>query len=82
MTISNWVKHLEHNGSEGSIKSYTSYSQKFKLDVLNFMNEKGMSSYEVVAIFNIPSPRLVRGERNLKMVDRMPYYQRKRGVHP
>ena len=60
MTIFNWVKQFEHNGSEGFIKSYTNYSQQFKLDVLNFMNEKGMSSYDVAAIFNIPSPRLVR----------------------
>ena len=52
----NWVKQFEYNGEEAFKKRYTNYTQQFKLDVLNFMNEKGTSLIETAAIFNIPSP--------------------------
>ena len=63
--ILGWVKLYECHGSEAFFKPYTSYSQAFKLDVLNYMSETGASSYEAAAIFNISSPGLVRGWRDL-----------------
>ncbi|MCD8511837.1 MAG: IS3 family transposase [Bacillus sp. (in: Bacteria)] len=63
--ILGWVKLYECHGAEAFFKSYTSYSQEFKLDVLDYMSETGASSYEAAAIFNISSPRLVRGWRDL-----------------
>lgn len=56
----NWIKQYETNGIEAFVKSYTSYTLEFKLDVLNYMNEKGTSSIEAAALFNIPSPGLIR----------------------
>src|SRR6476660_3264683 len=60
-----WVMQYEHNGEEAFTKSYTSYSAQFKLDVLNYMNDNGTSSNETAAIFNIPSPGLIRTWRIL-----------------
>ena len=54
--ILKWVKQYEHNGVEAFIKRYTNYSAQFKLDVLNYMIEHGMSLRETAAIFNISSP--------------------------
>ena len=63
--VRNWVNQYRHHGVQAFIKSYTSYSAQFKLDVLNYMNEHGASSYESAAIFNIPSPRLIRKWRQI-----------------
>jgi len=63
--VRNWVNQYRHHGVQAFIKPYTSYSMQFKLDVLNYMNEHRASSYEAAAIFNIPSPRLIRKWRNL-----------------
>jgi peptidyl-tRNA hydrolase len=46
-------------GLEGFAKTYTSYSAQYKMDVLNYMNETGMSSVDAAAIFNISSSRLL-----------------------
>ena len=54
--ILKWVKQYEHNGVEAFIKRYTNYSAQFKLDVLNYMIEHGMSLRETAAFFNISSP--------------------------
>jgi transposase len=54
--INKWVKQFEHNGAEAFIKRCTSYTQQFKLYVLNFMTENGKSLTETAAIFNIPAP--------------------------
>lgn len=51
-----WVKQYEHNGLDGFMKRYTNYTQKFKLNVLNFMIEKGTSLTETTTIFNLPAP--------------------------
>ncbi|EJR91862.1 hypothetical protein IKG_05724 [Bacillus cereus VD200] len=59
-TIRTWVIQYKHNGVEAFIKSYASYSAQFKLDVLNYMNDQGMSSDEAATIFNIPSSGLIR----------------------
>lgn len=58
--IQGWVRLYQIQGEEGFKKSYTSYSAEFKMDVLNYMNDTGASSYEAAAIFNISSPSLVR----------------------
>lgn len=61
--LSGWVRLYEQHGIEAFIKSYTNYSAEFKLNVLNYMNETGTSSYDTAAIFNISSPGMVRNWR-------------------
>ncbi len=58
--VRNWVMQYEHQGIEAFVKSYTSYSAQFKLDVLNYMNNNGTSPNETAAIFRITSPSLIR----------------------
>ncbi len=55
-----WVIQYEQNGAEAFGKSYTSYTARFKLDVLNYMITHGTSPNETAAIFQIPSPGLIR----------------------
>ncbi len=57
--ILNWVNQYKQHGAEAFVKRYTNYTQQFKLDVLNFMIENGMSFYETAAIFNIPAPSTI-----------------------
>ena len=57
--VINWVKLFEVQGIKGFEKDYTAYSVKFKLDVLNFMNETGASLRETASNFNISSPSTV-----------------------
>ena len=80
--ILNWVNQYKQNGVEAFLKQYTNYTQRFKLDVLNFMVENGTSLFETAAIFNIPAlQQLVFGKNNSKHKELMPFNQRKRGVH-
>lgn len=59
--VMNWVMQYQEHGEEGLFKkTYTSYSTKFKLDVLNYMNDHGTSPNETASIFNITSPGLIR----------------------
>ncbi|USG63678.1 IS3 family transposase [Brevibacillus ruminantium] len=58
--VRNWVLQYEHQGKDAFVKSYTSYSAQFKLDVLNYMNTNGTSPNETAAIFRITSPGLIR----------------------
>ncbi|MGG2937524.1 transposase, partial [Bacillus pacificus] len=57
--ILNWVNQYKQNGVEAFLKRCTNYTQQFKLDVLNFMIENGMSLFETAAIFNIPAPSTI-----------------------
>jgi transposase len=57
--ILNWVNQYKQNGVEAFLKQYTNYTQRFKLDVLNFMVENGTSLFETAAIFNIPAPSTI-----------------------
>ena len=57
--ILNWVNQYKQNGVEAFLKRYTNYTQRFKLDVLNFMVENGTSLFETAAIFNIPAPSTI-----------------------
>ncbi|MDF9762209.1 transposase [Peribacillus simplex] len=62
--IQGWVRLYQIQGADGFKKSYTSYSAEFKIDVLNYMNETGISSYDAAAMFTISSPALIRTWRN------------------
>ncbi|WP_094154991.1 transposase [Paenibacillus kribbensis] len=55
-----WTKQAEYHGLAAFEKSYTSYTIQFKMDVLNYMNEMGISPNEAAVIFNISSPALIR----------------------
>ncbi|ANC20688.1 transposase [Bacillus cereus] len=57
--ILNWVNQYKQNSLESFLKRCTNYTQQFKLDVLNFMIENGMSLFETAAIFNIPAPSTI-----------------------
>jgi transposase len=58
-TILKWVRQYEYNGVEAFVKSYTNYTQPFKLDVLNYMIEHGTSLMDTAAIFNIAAPSTI-----------------------
>ncbi|TPG70363.1 transposase [Brevibacillus laterosporus] len=58
--VRDWMMQYQHHGVEAFIKSYTSYSAQFKLDVLNYMMKYGTSPNETAAIFHITSPALIR----------------------
>jgi transposase len=61
--LSAWVLLYEHHGIEGFIKRYTSYSLQFKMDVLNYMDEQGISYRKTAAIFNLSSYSMIRSWR-------------------
>ncbi|MEH7252675.1 IS3 family transposase, partial [Neobacillus niacini] len=61
--LSAWVRLYEHQGESAFVKSYTSYSTQYKMDVLNYIIEMGTSSVETAAIFNIPSSGMIRSWR-------------------
>ena len=44
---------------EGLVRRYTSYTKQFKLNILQFMNDKGTSLLETAAIFNISTPSTI-----------------------
>lgn len=50
-----WIALFENHGESGLRPRYTNYSQEFKIDVLNYMNENGTSFRQTAAIFNISS---------------------------
>jgi transposase len=56
----NWIKQYEYQGEKAFNKRYTSYSKQFKLDVLTYMNDNGVSTGEAAVIFDIASPGLIR----------------------
>lgn len=64
------VKQYEYKGVEAFIQPYTNYTLAIKMDVLNFMIEKGTSLNETAAILKIPVLQpLVLGESNMKRKD-------------
>ncbi|MDZ5713840.1 helix-turn-helix domain-containing protein [Jeotgalibacillus haloalkalitolerans] len=54
-----WVALYREQGWAGFQRTYTNYSIEFKMDVINYMNEKGASTREASAVFNISSPSMV-----------------------
>lgn len=61
--VSNWIKQFEYHGLSAFEKSYTTYTTQFKMDVLNYMQENGVSSNEAAVIFKISSPGMIRNWR-------------------
>lgn len=59
-----WIKQFEYHGMKAFEKSYTTYTQQYKLNVLHYMNENGTSPNETAVIFNISSPGLIRKWQN------------------
>lgn len=57
--LKQWIGRYQLHGEAGLRKRYTNYTVEFKLDVLNFMNDTGASSYEAAAVYNIPSRHTV-----------------------
>lgn len=54
-----WIQQYQYHGEKAFEKRYTSYTLRYKLDVLNYMNEQGTSIRETAAIFNIPAPSTI-----------------------
>lgn len=54
-----WILKYQIHGVAGLQESYTNYSVKFKMNVLNYMNEMGASIEEVTAVFNVSSSAIV-----------------------
>lgn len=50
-----WIRLYDLHGEEGLQSAYTNYTLEFKLDVLNFMAQSGMSLMDTAAKFKIPS---------------------------
>lgn len=50
-----WLRLYDLHGEAGLQSSYTNYTVEFKLDVLNFMVQSGMSLMDTAAKFKIPS---------------------------
>lgn len=50
-----WINLYQHHGESSLARSYTTYSLEDKLKVIQYMNDKGTSIRETVAIFNISS---------------------------
>lgn len=57
--LKDWVAQYKENGVEALHSSYTNYDLNFKMDVLNYINDFGVTPNKVAAIFNIPSPSTV-----------------------
>jgi transposase len=54
-----WVAKFQHHGEVAFQESYTIYTIKFKMDVLNYINETGASIEEATAVYNVSSSGLV-----------------------
>ncbi|KEK22723.1 hypothetical protein BAGA_16545 [Bacillus gaemokensis] len=55
-----WTRRYESYGEKAFEQRYISYTTRYKLDVLHYMNEQGTSIRETAAIFNIPSYETLR----------------------
>jgi transposase len=55
--LGRWIDHHRLSGVEGiQPKRYTYYTQEFKLNVIKFYNDKGLSLRDCCLQFNIPTP--------------------------
>ena len=57
--LKHWVAHYKEHGIEGLMSTYTNYDISFKMDVLNYMNDFGVSSTHAAAVYNIASPSTI-----------------------
>ena len=64
-SLKGWVARYKANGIEAFYSSYTNYDLNFKMDVLNYINDFGVTPNEAAAIFNIPSTSTVQKWVNL-----------------
>src|SRR5690606_23916350 len=63
--LKDWVAQYKANGVEAFLPSYTNYDLNFKMDVLNYIKDFGVTTNEAAAIFNISSPSTVHKWVNL-----------------
>ena len=59
-TIDFWVKKYQVYGLEAFKKRYTKFNLEDKLNILNYMNENGLSTIETAVRFNLSSPGTIR----------------------
>jgi transposase-like protein len=59
-TIDFWIKKYHLHGAEAFRKSYTTLTLEDKLNILNYMNENGLSTLETAVQFNLSSPGVIR----------------------
>ncbi|WHX62362.1 helix-turn-helix domain-containing protein [Peribacillus frigoritolerans] len=57
--LKQWVAHYKEHGLEGLMSTYTNYDISFKMDVLNYMNDFGVSSTHATAVYYIASPSTI-----------------------
>jgi transposase len=57
--LKSWVALYKEHGAVAFKSSYTSYDLHYKMDVLNYMNDFGVTANQAAAIFNISSPSTV-----------------------
>lgn len=81
-SIVKWVKQYEYNGAEVFVKQYTKYTPAFKIDVLNYMIEKGTSLNETAAIFNIAAPSTIQVWKKRFETQRLDALQSKKKRRP
>lgn len=62
--ITFWVGKYHYHGLEALKKSYTSFSLEDKLNIINYMNENGLSPLETAVQFNLSSPGMIRKWRS------------------
>jgi transposase len=62
-----WVALYEQHGIEGLKSNFTTYTDSFKIEVINYMNETGASIFQTAVRFNIPTSSTLR--KWLKIVD-------------
>ena len=58
--LKEWVARTREQGVESLNSKCTRYDVRFKMDVLNYMNNTGASPLQATAMFNIPSASTVR----------------------
>ena len=78
-----WLRLYELHGEEGLHEVYTNYTVEFKLNVLNFMAQSGMSLMDTAATFMIPSfSTLYQWKKQFEVGGLDALEPKKRGVHP
>ncbi|USK87550.1 transposase [Peribacillus asahii] len=49
--LKNWVAHYIEHGIEGLTHTYTNYNRRFKMDVLTYMTDFGVSITQAAAVY-------------------------------
>ncbi|MCU5276827.1 IS3 family transposase [Bacillus cereus] len=63
--LKEWVARSKKQGIESLNSKFTRYDVRFKMEVLNYMNNTGASPLQAAAMFNIPSPKTIRKWRTI-----------------